>query len=421
MSKPARSREAAWHTSALLGTNAVANKPLSRAIYLVAAKRTPFGSFGGSFKTMTATDLQVVAAKAALEAGKVDPAAVDHVVIGNVAQTSADAIYMARHVGLRSGVPVPVPALTVNRLCGSGFQAVVNGAQEILLGDAEIVLTGGTESMSQAPHAARGLRWGTRLGKNPELEDTLWASLTDSYAGCAMGVTAENLAEQHGIDREACDAYALRSQQAWAAAKAEGRFDAEMAPVTVKGRRGDTVVDTDEHPRANSTLEGLAKLRPSFSKTGVVTAGNASGICDGAGAILLASEEAVKQHGLEPLARLVQWHVAGVEPTIMGIGPVPAIRGALERAGLGLDQMDLIEINEAFAPQYLACEKQLELDRSKVNVDGGAISLGHPLGASGARITAHLAHELRRRGGTYAVGSACIGGGQGIALVLERA
>jgi acetyl-CoA acyltransferase 2 len=395
-------------------------KDLARAVYLVSAKRTPFGAFGGHFKSLTATDLQVVAGKAALEASGVDPANIDHVVIGNVAQTSADAIYMARHVGLRCELPIPVPALTVNRLCGSGFQAVVNGAQEILLGDAEIVLTGGTESMSQAPHAARGLRWGTRLGKNPELEDTLWGSLTDSYTGCAMGITAENLAEQYGITREQCDEYALRSQQTWAAAHNNGRFDAEMAPVTVETRKGSVVVDTDEHPRPGSSLEALAKLRPSFSKSGVVTAGNASGICDGAGALVLASEEAVKQHGLTPLARLVQWHVAGVDPKIMGIGPVPAIRGALARAGLSLDDIDLIEINEAFAPQYLACEKELGLDRDKVNVDGGAISLGHPLGASGARITAHLVHELRRREGKYAVGSACIGGGQGIALVLER-
>jgi acetyl-CoA acyltransferase 2 len=399
----------------------MAKKPLTRAIYLVAAKRTPFGAFGGSFKDLSAIDLQVVAAKAALEAGGVDPSAVDHVVVGNVAQTSADAIYMARHVGLRSGVPIPAPALTVNRLCGSGFQAVINGAQEILLGDAEIVLTGGTESMSQAPHAARGLRWGARLGLSPALEDTLWSSLTDSYAGCAMGITAENLAEQYKITREQADEYALRSQQAWAAAKDAGRFDAEIAPVTVEGRRGAVTVDTDEHPRRETSLESLAKLRPSFSKSGVITAGNASGICDGAGAIILASEEAVKRHGLQPLARLVQWHVAGVEPKVMGIGPVPAIRGALDRAGLSPAEVDLVEINEAFAPQYLACEKELELDRSKVNVDGGAISLGHPLGASGARITAHLVHELRRRAGKYAVGSACIGGGQGIALVLENA
>jgi acetyl-CoA acyltransferase 2 len=398
----------------------MAKKPLNRTVYLVSAKRTPFGAFGGHFKDLTATDLQVVAAKAALVAAGVNPENVDHVIIGNVAHTSADAIYMARHVGLRSEVPIATPALTVNRLCGSGFQAIVNGAQEILLGDAEIVLVGGTENMSQAPHATRGLRWGTRLGSNPALEDTLWSSLTDSYAGCAMGITAENLATQYSITREQCDEYALRSQQAWGAAKQEGRFVAELAPVTVEARKGPVLVDTDEHPRADTTLAGLASLRPSFSKTGVVTAGNASGICDGAGALVLASEEAVKAHGLTPLARLVQWHVAGVDPKFMGIGPVPAIRGALDRAGLTIDELDLIEINEAFAPQYLACEKELGLDRSKTNVDGGAISLGHPLGASGARITAHLVHELRRRAGNYAVGSACIGGGQGIAVVLAN-
>jgi acetyl-CoA acyltransferase 2 len=398
----------------------MAKKPLNRTVYLVSAKRTPFGAFGGHFKDLTATDLQVVAAKAALVAAGVNPENVDHVIIGNVAHTSADAIYMARHVGLRSEVPIATPALTVNRLCGSGFQAIVNGAQEILLGDAEIVLVGGTENMSQAPHATRGLRWGTRLGSNPALEDTLWSSLTDSYAGCAMGITAENLATQYSITREQCDEYALRSQQAWGAAKQDGRFVAELAPVTVDGRKGPVLVEVDEHPRPDTTLEALASLRPSFSKTGVVTAGNASGICDGAGALVLASEEAVKAHGLTPLARLVQWHVAGVDPKFMGIGPVPAIRGALDRSGLSLDELDLIEINEAFAPQYLACEKELGLDRSKTNVDGGAISLGHPLGASGARITAHLVHELRRRAGKYAVGSACIGGGQGIAVVLAN-
>jgi acetyl-CoA acetyltransferase family protein len=397
------------------------SKTLSRAIYLVAAKRTPFGAFGGSLESLSAIDLQVVAAKAALEAAKLSGDAIDHVVIGNVAQTSADAIYMARHVGLRAGLPIPVPALTVNRLCGSGFQAVVSGAHEILAGDAEIVLTGGTESMSQAPHVARGLRKPARLGQNPQLEDSLWSSLTDSYAGCAMGITAENLAAQYGISREDCDTYALRSQQAWAAAQEGGRFAEELAPVTVEGRKGPTQVTRDEHPRPDTTMASLAALKPSFKKDGVITAGNASGICDGAAAVILASEEAVKKHGLTPLARLVQWHAAGVDPKIMGIGPVPAIRGALERAGLALDAIDLIEINEAFAPQYLACEKELGLDRSKTNVDGGAISLGHPLGASGSRITAHLAHELRRRGGKYAVGSACIGGGQGIALVLERA
>ncbi len=396
-------------------------KPLSRAIYIVAAKRTPFGTFGGALKELSATDLAVVAAKAALSAGNVSPELVDAVCVGNVSQTSADALYMARHVGLRSGVPVPVPALTVNRLCGSGFQSIVNGAQDILLGDAEIVLVGGTENMSQAPHAVRGIRWGTRFGQDGKLEDTLWSSLYDPYAGCAMAITAENLAEKYKITREDCDVYGLRSQQGWAAAQDAGRFAAELAPVEVKGRKGVTQFSVDEHARRDASLESMAKLPTAFKKDGVVTAGNASGICDGAAALILASEEAVKKHGLKPIARLVQWHVAGVDPTIMGIGPVPAIRGALARSGLELGDLDLVEINEAFAAQYIACERELGLDREKTNVDGGAIALGHPLGASGSRITAHLVHELARRGGRYAVGSACIGGGQGIAVVLENA
>ena len=396
-------------------------KPLSRAIYIVAAKRTPFGTFGGSLKDLTATDLAVIASKAALTAGNVSPEIVDAVCVGNVSHTSADALYMARHVGLRSGVPVPVPALTVNRLCGSGFQSLVNGAQDILLGDAEIVLVGGTENMSQAPHAVRGIRWGTKFGQDGKLEDTLWSSLFDPYTGCAMAITAENLAEKYKVTREDCDAYGLRSQQRWVAAQDAGRFAAELASVELKGRKGAVQFAVDEHPRRDASLETMAKLPTAFKKDGVVTAGNASGICDGAAALVLASEEAVRKHGLKPLARLVQWHVAGVDPTLMGIGPVPAIRGALARAGLGQSDIDLFEINEAFAAQYLACEKELGLDRGKTNVDGGAIALGHPLGASGARITAHLVHELKRRSGRYAVGSACIGGGQGIALVLENA
>jgi acetyl-CoA acyltransferase 2 len=395
-------------------------KSLSRTIYIVSAKRTAFGTFGGKLKDLSAIELGVVASKAALADAKVSPEAVDHVVFGNVSQTSADALYMARHIGLKSGVPIPVPALTVNRLCGSGFQAIVSGAHEILVGDAEVVLVGGTENMSQAPFAARGIRFGTKFGTDPKLEDTLWSSLFDPHAGCAMAITAENLATKHGITREQCDAYALRSQQTWAAANKEGRFKAEIAAIELKGRKGVESFDTDEHPRADASLEGLAKLAPVFKKDGVVSAGNASGICDGAGALVLATEEAVKRLGLTPLARLVQWHTTGVDPTIMGIGPVPAIKGALDRSGLQLSDLDLVEINEAFAPQYLACEKELGLDRDKTNVDGGAIALGHPLAASGARITAHLVHELRRRKGRHAVGSACIGGGQGIAVVIEN-
>jgi acetyl-CoA acetyltransferase family protein len=309
----------------------------------------------------------------------------------------------------------------VNRLCGSGFQAVVTGAEQILLGDAEICLVGGAENMSQAPHVVRGARWGLAFGKAPPFEDALWGALTDSYTGLPMAVPAENLAEKYKISREECDAFALRSQRTWGEAHAAGRFAAEIAPLELKSRKGPVRFDKDEHPRPETTPEVLAKLAPVFKKDGVVTAGNASGICDGAAALVVASREAADRRGLTPLAKIVQWGVSGCDPKLMGIGPAPAIRRALERAGLEPGQIDLFEVNEAFAPQYLAVEKELGLPRDRTNVNGGAIALGHPLGASGARITAHLCYELARRGGRYAVGSACIGGGQGIAIVLERA
>jgi acetyl-CoA acetyltransferase family protein len=395
------------------------SKPLSTEIVILAYKRTPFGGFSGSLKGLSATDLAVHASKAALEQSGVKPEQVDHVVFGNVQQTSKDAIYLARHVGLRAGLPIETPAVTVNRLCGSGFESITAGAREILIGDAEVVLCGGTESMSQAPHVVRGARDGLKFGRAPELEDSLWSSLTDSYTGLPMAVTAENLAEQYDITREDCDAYALRSQSAWATAQANGWFADEIAPVEIKSRRGVKVVDTDEHPRASTTMADLAKLRPVFKKDGVVTAGNASGICDGAAALVIATADFAKRNGLTPLGRLVQWGVAGVDPTVMGIGPVPAAKAALSRAGLGIGDLDVIEVNEAFAPQYIAVEKALELPREKTNVNGGAISMGHPLGASGARITGHLLYELRRRGGKYGLGSACIGGGQGIAIIVE--
>ncbi|XP_029436050.1 3-ketoacyl-CoA thiolase, mitochondrial-like isoform X2 [Rhinatrema bivittatum] len=335
-------------------------------------------------------------------------------------QSSSDAAYIARHVGLRVGVPVPVPALTVNRLCGSGFQSIVTGCQEICLKESEVVLCGGTESMSQSPYAVRNIRFGTKFGMDYKLEDTLWAGLTDLHIKTPMGVTAENLAEKHKISREECDKYALKTQQRWKAANDAGYFNAEMAPIEVKTRKGKEKLEQDEHPRPQVTLEQLAKLPSVFKKDGTVTAGNASGVCDGAGAVIIASEESLKEHKLTPLARIVSYHATGCDPTIMGIGPVSAINGALKKAGLSLKDMDLVEVNEAFAPQYLAVEKSLGLDPEKTNVDGGAIALGHPLGASGSRITAHLVHELRRRGGKYAVGSACIGGGQGIALIIEN-
>jgi acetyl-CoA acetyltransferase family protein len=345
---------------------------------------------------------------------------VDQVVFGNVAQTTPEDVYCARHIGLRAGVPVDRPALTVNRLCGSGFQAIVSAALEIRHGEAEVALVGGTESMSQAPHVIRGARWGYPFGKAPPMEDLLWTALTDTYAGCAMGITAETLAEKHGFDRAACDAYALLSQQRWAAASEAGRFDAEIVPLELKkAKGGPQTFARDEHPRPATTPETLAKLSPAFKPGGVVTAGNASGICDGAAALVVASRAAAERAGVSPLGALVSWAVVGVEPREMGIGPVPAMAKALARANLPLSVMDLIEVNEAFAPQYLSVEKLAALPRGNTNVDGGAIALGHPLGASGARIVTHLLHELRRRRARYGLGAACIGGGQGIAVVVE--
>lgn len=390
----------------------------AQEIVIVGAKRTPFGAFNGALKSLSATDLAVVASQAALEQSGVSPEAVGHVIFGNVLQTSADAIYLARHVGLRSGAPQTTPAVTVNRLCGSGFEAVIWGAKELASGEAEVVLVGGTESMSQAPHVVRGMREGAAFGRPPALEDSLWSCLTDSYTGKPMGMTAERLAELYDVSREDCDAYAMRSQEAWAAADARGAFNAELCEVEVKGRKGSVMVTRDEHPRATSP-ESLAKLRPSFSKEGVVTAGNASGICDGASALVMTTRAYAEAHNLTPLARLASWGVVGCDPTIMGIGPVPAAKLALERAGMSLEQMDLVEVNEAFAPQYIAVERALELNRDKTNVNGGAIALGHPLGASGARITAHLIYALKERGERFGLGSACIGGGQGIAVILE--
>ena len=390
-----------------------------RDVVFLSAARTPFGSFGGSLKEKTATDLGVLASEAALERSGVDPEAFDHVHYGNVIQTSADACYLARHVGLRAGLPIDVPAETVNRLCGSGFQAVIHGAEQILLGQGEVCLAGGTESMSQAPHVVRGARWGFRLGPAQDFEDMLWEALTDSYCGYSMAETAENLAGEYDVTREEVDEYALRSQQRAREAWDEGKFDEEVVPVTVRRKGQEAEFHEDEHMRPDTTLEGLSQLKPYFKEDGLVTAGNASGIGDGAASLVVADREVADAHGLEPMGRLVSWAVAGVKPSIMGIGPAPASRKALERAGLELDDMEVIEVNEAFAPQYLSVEKELGLDREKVNVNGGAIALTHPLGATGARITGHLLYELRRRGGGYGLGTACIGGGQGAAVIVE--
>jgi acetyl-CoA acetyltransferase family protein len=390
-------------------------------IVFLSGVRTGFGSFGGTLKDFSATALGAIVAREAIARSGVDPADVDHVIMGNVVQTSADAAYLARHVGLQAGVPEETPAVTVNRLCGSGFEAIVQGAQQILLGDASVVLAGGTESMSQAPHVLRGARWGLRLGTPPPLEDMLWEALRDSQCGLSMAETAENLADRYGIVREDVDAYAAGSQQRARDAWASGVFDDEVIPVTIRNRKTkqDEPWRADEHMRPDTTPEILAKLPPYFRKDGVVTAGNASGITDGAGAVVITSAAEAGRRGLKPLGRLVSWGFAGVDPAIMGIGPAPAARRALARAGMSLEQMDLVEVNEAFAAQYLAVEKELGLDRSRTNVHGGAVALGHPLAASGTRITLHLLHALRRTGGRYGLGSACIGGGQGAAVVVE--
>jgi acetyl-CoA acyltransferase 2 len=390
-------------------------------VVFLAAGRTPFGTFGGSLKDFSATQLGTVAARGVLERSGVPAEAVDHVVFGNALQTSSDAIYLARHVGLNAGVPRETPALTVNRLCGSGFQSLVTGAMEILLGEAEVVLCGGTESMSQAPHVVRGARWGEqRLGPGGAFyEDLLWEALTDTFAGCSMATTAETLAERYGIGREEVDEYAARSQRLADEAWREQRFASEIVPVPIRSRKGESLFERDEHMRPDTTIESLARLRPYFKEGGTVTAGNASGIGDGAAAMIVSSADWAARNGVLPIGRLVSWGLAGVDPAIMGIGPAPAARRALEKAGLTLDDIDLVEINEAFASQYCAVERELELDREKVNVSGGAIALTHPLGASGARITVHLLHELRRRGKRLGLGAACIGGGQGIAVVVE--
>ena len=391
---------------------------MANEIFILGGARTPMADYTGKLKDFSAIELGAIAARAAMERTGVKPEDVDHVGYGNVLQTSADAVYGARHVGLKAGLPIEVPALTVNRLCGSGIQAAINGGQMIQLGEADVVLTGGMESMSQAPHVIRGLRSGLRLGQGA-LEDTLWSALLDTHCGCTMAGTAENCAAKYSISREEQDAYALRSQQLADKAWKEGRLKEEVVPIEIKSRKGVEVFAQDDHMRPESTMEGLAKLPAAFSKNGCVTAGNASGIVDGGAALLLASAKGVKDHGLTPLARLTQWAYVGVEPTLMGMGPVPATRKVLDRAGLTLKHIDLIEVNEAFAAQYLSVEKALGLDRDRVNVNGGAIALGHPLGMTGTRLLLTLMLELRRRGLKRGLATACIGGGQGIAAIVE--
>jgi acetyl-CoA acetyltransferase family protein len=399
-----------------------------KRIVIVGGARTPMaewvggkrgdGEPGGALKDVSAIDLGAVAARGALAKSKVLAERIDHVVMGNALQTSGDAIYGARHVGLKAGVPIRVPALTVNRLCGSGIQAIINGAQ--IIGEGEsYVLAGGMESMSQAPHVIRGARSGFKLGQG-QLEDSLLVALKDSYCGLLMAQTAEKLAQRMGISRAEQDAYALRSTQLGEKAATGGAFADEIVPVEIK-RGGKTIaIDRDDHFFVRATLDGLAKLKPAFGEDGTVTAGNASGMVDGAACVVIADAEAAARDGLTPMAEILAWHVVGVEPSEMGIGPAPAIRGLLEKTGLSLAKIDLFEINEAFAAQYLAVEKDLGLDREKSNVNGGAIALGHPLGATGARLVLTLALELARRKKTYGIASACIGGGQGIAMLIQR-
>ena len=384
-------------------------------IVIVAGKRTPMGEYGGALKDLTALELGAVAAKAAIAQSDFRPDEFDHAIFGNALQTSGDALYGARHVALRAGLPIEVPALTVNRLCGSGIQAIISAAQLIQLNEASVVLAGGMESMSQAPHVIRGARWGLRLGEG-KLEDSLMVALLDSWCNTSMAVTAENLARQYGITREGQDQFALRSQQLAVAAWEGGRFQDEITPVEIPSRKGPVLFEKDDHMRPDTTLAGLAKLKPAFSREGFVTAGNASGIVDGGAAVVVTSSDNTRT---KPLGRIVSWGIAGVPPEIMGIGPAPATKRALEKAGMRLSDIDLIEINEAFAAQYLAVEKDLGIDRDKVNVNGGAIALGHPLGASGTRLVMTLLYELRRRKKRYGLASACIGGGQGIAMIVE--
>jgi len=396
---------------------------MSKEIRILGGARTPRAEYVGTpgfgkFKDLSAIELGARATTEALRRAEVDGAEVDHVVIGNVMQTSVDALYGARHVALRAGLPIEVPALTVNRLCGSGLESVVNAAQMMLTGDAELTVAGGMENMSQAPHVIRGAREGFHLGQG-KLEDLLMASLNDPFCGLFMAQTAEKLGGQYGISREEQDEFALRSTACARAAMEAGRLADEMFAVDVPTRKGSFTVDADDHIRPDSSMEGLAKLRPAFGKDGTVTAGNASGIVDGGAALVLGLEGSPKVEGRPALAKVAAWHTVGVDPSIMGIGPAPAIQGLLKKTGLSIDDIDLFEINEAFAAQYLAVERELGLDREKANVNGGAIALGHPLGMTGTRLILTLTHELRRRGGRYGIASACIGGGQGIAVLID--
>jgi acetyl-CoA acyltransferase 2 len=391
----------------------------NQTLVFLSGKRTPFGSYGGSFKDVNPTELALAASKAALAQSKVSAEEIDHTIFGNVIHSAPDSIYSPRHIGLKLGIPQHIGALGVNRLCGTGFQVIVEAYQQMLAGDAKIALVGGVENMSMSPYVMRSGRWGTKMG-NTALNDVMMESLFDTYAGAPMAITAENLAEKYKISRTEADEFALRSQKLCAEAVAAGRFKEEIEPFTITDRKGNpTAIDRDEHPKPETTIETLAKLKPVFKKDGLVTAGNASGIVDGAAAMVVATEAEAKRRGAHPLGRLVSYGIVGCDPKIMGIGPAPAARIALERAGMKLDQMDIIEVNEAFCPQAIAVERELGIPREKFNVNGGATAIGHPLAATGARITMHTLYELRRRKKRFGLASACIGGGQGIAMILE--
>ncbi len=388
-------------------------------IFILSGQRTPFGAFGGSLKNISATDLAVQASLATLKSANFEAKYLDHIVFGSVIQSAHDAIYLPRHVGLKVDAPQDTPALGINRLCGTGFEVIASAARLIQTGEAQSVLAGGVEQMSQIPYVVKGARWGQRMGHG-DVEDVLVSALTDSFTGLSMAMTAENLAEQYDLSREQVDQYAYESQQRCASAMKENIFDLEQTDVTVKTRRGTVLFNKDEHAKPETTLEKLKSLKPIFKKNGVVTAGNASGIVDGAASTLVVSEKEVRKKSFKPLVRIVGWSSVGCDPKIMGIGPVQAIKDVLKKTGLNLKQMDLIEVNEAFAAQYLAVEKELNLPRERTNVNGGAIAIGHPLAATGTRIMNHLVHQLHHKKLKYGLGSACIGGGQGIAMIVER-
>ena len=391
-------------------------------IAIVSGARTPFGRYCGKLKDFTAQELGAIAAKGAIERSGIQPTEFKHVVFGNAQQTSGDALYGARHVGLRAGLPIDTPALTVNRLCGSGMQAIVSAAQMIQVGEANVVLAGGMEAMSQAPFVIRG-RDGFTLAPGGKLEDSLMVALLDSYCGLSMANTAELYGSEHGITREMQDEFALRSQQRTESAYQAGRIQEELVPVALKNAKGETTGESlaeDDHRRPQTTLDGLSKLRPAFGKNGTVTAGNASGIVDGAAAVVVMPLEEAGKRGIRPLGRIVSWGMAGVDPKIMGIGPVPAVKKFLDKSRMKLDQFELVEINEAFAAQVLACLRELPIEGERVNVNGGAIALGHPIGCTGSRIVTTLVHEMQKRKVRYGLATLCISGGMGIALGLER-